>query len=129
MKPTGYNEFREQLLGKPSVIGTGRCAVCGRLATNRHHVVPKGMGGCSAEVEDRIPKIELCGSGTTGCHGDVHAKLLHLHWFDGLGGWCVYRSPHPMDDQIAAQLHIREFKPLQGWVEQKLWGDVIGGRK
>ena len=87
MKPTGMSAFREAMLDKPSVLTANRCAICNRYATHAHHVSPKGMGGVSKAVERRIPKMTLCGSGTTGCHGDAHARLLHIHWSDGLGGW------------------------------------------
>lgn len=123
---TGYSMFREQLLGKPSVIGSGKCAVCGRMHTHKHHVVQKGMGGVRRETDRRIPLIELCSD----CHRMVHDKrMLHLHWFDGLGGWCYYVSPYAMDDQVAATSHIRDFRPLPGWTEQRLWSDVIGARR
>lgn len=46
------------------------CRVCAALgeprrATNRAHIVPKGVGG--GDVDDNI--VPLCGSGTDGCHG------------------------------------------------------------
>ena len=126
MKSAGYSAFKAQLLDRPSVISTGRCAVCGRKWTQRHHVVQKGAGGVSPETDRRIPLIELCED----CHGMVHRqRRLHLHWFDGLGGWAYYISRHAMDDQLAATMHMREFRPLPGWLEQKRWGDVIGARR
>ena len=121
-----YSEFRDFLLDKPSVISTGRCAVCDRIGTHRHHVIPKGMGGTTRSTDRRIPLIELCAS----CHADVHdRRLLHLYWIEGMGGWVFWRSPYAMDDQIALNQHMREFRPLPGWIAQKRWGDVIGGRR
>lgn len=128
MKPTGYSAFREAMLDKPSVLTANRCAVCGRYANNAHHVIQKGLGGVSAEVERRIPKVTLCGSGTTGCHGEAHAKMLHIYWSEGLGGWVYHRTAHPTNDLLDWHQHSSEYKPLPGWVEQKRWGDVIGGR-
>ena len=126
MKPTGYSAFRTSLLDRPSVASNGHCAVCGRLWPQRHHVVEKGAGGVSGDVDKRIPLIELCQD----CHDMVHMqRRLHLHWFDGLGGWAYYISPHGMDDQMAVKGHMREFRPLPGWIEQKRWGDVIGARR
>ncbi len=113
--------YRDNLLDRPSVAEGSRCAVCGRIATNRHHVVQKGMGGVSAAMERRIPKVLLCGSGNTGCHGAAHARLLHLQWCDGLGGWVWWRSAEPMDDELAWRLHRDEYRPLRGWVEQMRW--------
>lgn len=65
------------------------CAVCGRPATNCHHVVPKGMGGGSKVFTLQTPMgvfplksplFALCGSGTTGCHGDFHQHFLTAKW-------------------------------------------------
>lgn len=65
------------------------CAVCGRPATNAHHVPPKGMGGGSAlhlhrtgwgQFTMKPALVALCGSGTTGCHGDVHAGRVRIEW-------------------------------------------------
>lgn len=50
-----------------------RCARCGEFITNngsRHHRKFKSRGG-GDEVSNGIL---LCGSGTTGCHGWVHAN-------------------------------------------------------
>ena len=49
------------------------CAICGD-STSRlslHHIYPKGQGG--DDVEGCL--VMLCGSGTTGCHGEVEAHL------------------------------------------------------
>lgn len=129
MKAAGMSAFREVLLDKPSVLTANRCAICGKWATNAHHVIQKGMGGVSPETERRIPKVTLCGSGTTGCHGDVHAHLLHLYWSDGLGGWVYHRTAQPVNDYLDWYQNSSEYRPMPGWTEQKLWGDVIGARK
>ncbi|WKW87090.1 HNH endonuclease [Microbacterium phage Nicole72] len=52
----------------------GRCSWCGRYygdALNLHHRLLRSHG------TDNSPSnlIALCGSGTTGCHGGVHAKV------------------------------------------------------
>lgn len=65
------------------------CAVCGLPATNAHHQPAKGMGGGSTvhlhrtkwgQFVVRPALIALCGSGTTGCHGDVHEKRVKIEW-------------------------------------------------
>lgn len=66
-----------------------RCAVCGRPATNAHHVPPVGMGARNAKFELhghvlRPALIALCGSGTTGCHGEVHSGRILVEW-----EWCA----------------------------------------
>lgn len=61
------------------------CAVCGRMATNSHHVPAVGMGGRNASFTLhghalRPALIALCGSGTTGCHGLMHSGRLKAEW-------------------------------------------------
>ena len=62
------------------------CPVCGRMATNAHHNPPKGHGKFFTLRTKwgmfvlRPALIALCGSGTTGCHGDVHAGRLRIRW-------------------------------------------------
>lgn len=56
----------------------GRCSWCGRWygdALNIHHRLLRSHG------TDNSPSnlIALCGSGTTGCHGGVHAKVAVSH--------------------------------------------------
>ena len=67
-----------------------RCAVCGRPATNVHHVVEKGMGGRQRPyvLDGRYgtyrllpPLFAVCGHGNAdGCHGMFHAGLLKARW-------------------------------------------------
>lgn len=63
-----------------------RCAVCGRRATNVHHEPKKGTSPYWGMQTDwgvfllKPALIALCGSGTTGCHGDVHAGRVKLRW-------------------------------------------------
>lgn len=123
-------QYYEALMGKPDVDWDGRCSYCGRPAGNLHHVVPKGMGGVTAEEEHRIPKVRLCGMGNaSGCHGLVHARLLHLQWCDAMGGWVALRTIGPMGDQEAWDELRERYRPLMGWVEQRRFGAPIGGRK
>lgn len=88
------------------------CAICGRQATNRHHLPPRSTSRCTDEKGRKRPGslllhtdygrfvlkpalIALCGSGTTGCHGHVHRRDYEIHWeFDTpeyeelwLSGW------------------------------------------
>ena len=123
-KASGYGPFREALLGKPDVTLMPFCAICGRPAHDRHHVVQKGIGGASAEVDARIPLIRLCGSGNEdGCHGLLHAHVLHVYWDDGAHGaepgWVFYLSPTPMDDAECWELNRAAYLPVPGWEEQR----------
>lgn len=63
------------------------CAICGAPASNSHHVPPVGMGARNASFtlhghKLRPALIALCGSGTTGCHGLIHAGMVSVSW-----GW------------------------------------------
>ena len=62
------------------------CALCGRPYPNAHHEPPKGKGRnflLSTPMGRFVLKpalIALCGSGTTGCHGDRHNGKLGIRW-------------------------------------------------
>ena len=62
------------------------CPVCGRPVSNAHHEPPKGHGRVFVlrtrwgTFPMRPALIALCGSGTTGCHGERHAGLLRIRW-------------------------------------------------
>lgn len=64
-----------------------RCACCGRTNGhhNRHHEPPKSNGCFLLETPKGkfvlLPAlIDLCGSGTTGCHGERHNGKLKISW-------------------------------------------------
>lgn len=85
------NRLNEHLLDAPSIEGD-TCCVCGRVATNHHHVIPKGMGG--SKLEKRIPTVPLCGMGnTSGCHGMAHSGRLFLDYRGGR--WMYYEANEP----------------------------------
>lgn len=52
------------------------CVVCGREdGLNIHHRAPRGMGGSKAPWVNRASNgITVCGSGVTGCHGEIEAN-------------------------------------------------------
>lgn len=104
------NDLRAELLGKPSMIRR-HCVVCGLPATNKHHVIPKGMGG--TRLEPRIPKLSLCGMGNaSGCHGMAHSGRLHFKW-DGTR-W-MFRTTDGCSYQEALE--------LDGWLPciEEMW--------
>lgn len=47
---------------------------CGQRAMNAHHVIPKGAPYFGDDVDANL--VCLCGSGTSGCHGDIHHKRV-----------------------------------------------------
>lgn len=108
--------YEENMLDRPDVIpDDGTCAICGRHgATNKHHVIPKGMGGRSKSIEARIPLILLCGMGnTSGCHGKFHSNELHIRWHDG---WQIKETPGGMR-HIDALMSGDGWEPLWSWEE------------
>lgn len=110
-------------MGAPSVEWDGRCSVCGRPASNRHHVVQKGIGGTAREAE--IPTVLLCGMGNaSGCHGLAHQRRLHLN-FDGTD-WLYRITDEPMADEDAWE-DRGEWAELPAWMEMKLWSGTIYG--
>lgn len=65
------------------------CAICGRPATNAHHLVPKGIGGGYAWLSSkdgklqrlRSPLFAVCGMGNmSGCHKLFHDHRITVRW-------------------------------------------------
>lgn len=89
----GMSIERAELYGKPHLGahytgGSGYvhdipfCAMCGKPAGSVHHIQPR-RNGASFELhgfELRSPLATLCGSGTTGCHGLIHAGSAFVRW-------------------------------------------------
>ena len=120
----GYGPFLARLLDKPDVTLMPFCAVCGRPARDKHHVVQKGMGGVSAEADSRIPLVRLCGQGNgSGCHGRLHQRVLHIYWEDGRDdeepGYVFLFTREPMGDMECWERNRASYLPLPGWVEQR----------
>lgn len=113
---SGYDSFRSALLGRPDVVSRPICAICGARATDAHHVLQKGAGGVSDAIDALIPRMRLCGAGNAdGCHGLVHAHLLHVYWDDAKGGWVFYLSDGPMGDMECWELNRGLYLPVVGW--------------
>lgn len=61
------------------------CTICGRMADNAHHWPPKSKRAFTlmTPVGQFVllpPLFAVCGSGTTGCHGDWHRRLIDVEW-------------------------------------------------
>jgi len=68
----------------------GVCEVCRRArATNAQHRKNRSQGG----TWDLSNLIHVCGSGTTGCHGAIHANPLKSY----ANGWSVRSCFAPAD--------------------------------
>lgn len=96
----GYSLERAECYGKPHVmsryVGSGvnnyklddnaNCCICGKPATNSHHLPPKGYGIAfvlptkMGQFVLRPALLSVCGSGTTGCHGLIHNKVITVKW-------------------------------------------------
>lgn len=77
------SELLKPLMDKPSIDNAeGVCAVCGRPATNKHHIVKRSAGRWVVDGrEKRKPTVRLCGMGNaSGCHGMAHDGRLHFRW-------------------------------------------------
>ena len=102
------------------------CAFCRKPATNAHHVPAVGMGARNATFslhgyELRPALIALCGSGTTGCHGDCHSGRMRIDW--------VWDSDEFMRDWWEGRL-LREFGPASPMLYEfghwELFKDGVG---
>lgn len=74
------------LMDAPTIV-SGTCVVCGRPATNQHHIVWRSWGQLYGEDGQPVPKptVSLCGMGNvSGCHGLAHARMLHFRYTDAL---------------------------------------------
>ena len=128
---TAYGPFLSKLFDKPDCDLMPYCAVCGAPASDRHHVIQKGMGGVSKETEKRIPKMRLCGHGNTGgCHGAIHQQRLHVYWEDKDDeGWVFLFTEKPMGHAECWEMNRASYVQVPGWAEQ-LRGEMhIFGRK
>lgn len=89
------------------------CARCGKaimVGGSRHHRQFRSRGGSDTVAN----LVLLCGSGTTGCHGWVHANVKHAR----AAGFAVdsWESPEDVPVQHA----------IYGWVWLDQWGGVHG---
>lgn len=104
------NERQRRLMGRPSIEGE-LCAFCGRMATNRHHIVPRSAGGTKG------PTVRVCGMGNaSGCHKLLEDHVLHMDWDEAEGCWVYIRTDEPMKDEKADM--------LDGWRPVRSWDDA-----
>lgn len=86
---TGLSNVRKDLFGMPHLLGDS-CRICKRSAQNKHHLVPKGMGGANrifvlsthwGQFVLESPLISVCGMGNmSGCHKKFHDHLYEPEW-------------------------------------------------
>lgn len=98
------NEYQAYLMQHPSPPDTGFCAICGRPATNLHHIVPRSQGGTAG------PVVRLCGSGTMGHHGMAENKQIHFRFCQftndpEVGQWEYFKWGKPISYEDALEHH------------------------
>lgn len=92
---TGEKKARDRVAERSG----GICEVCGAArATNYQHRKNRSQGGPWSASNG----LHVCGSGTTGCHGYIHAHPAESYE----RGWSVHSWDDPAD--IPAQTHIGE---------------------
>lgn len=129
----GWSYEKASLMGMPHVGAFYRgqaarledgakCVVCGAMASNAHHVVPKSRGTVFNLATEwgvfplRSPLFALCGSGTTGCHDGFHGGAIYTvdavwddrdaeaAWWDGT---MLKSGVLPNSFQLFAFMHYR----------------------
>lgn len=83
-----------------------RCVICGRslygIGMSRHHRMLRSHA--PENIKHTVQNLmDLCGSGTTGCHGWTHAHPSEAY----ANGWMV----HSWDDPLSIPV-----KTYRGWV-------------
>lgn len=101
---------RQMRLMKAPSIESACCPFCGRTWENRHHIVPRSVGGGCG------PTITVCGFGnTSGCHGLLHKHKLHLD-YNEKDGWLFLKTEEPMKENDAIkQPGWRRLRTLEDW--------------
>lgn len=112
MPHIGCRYWREDMAATKFDSEPHRCACCGKVGGvhNRHHEPPRSNGTFLLETPRGkfvlFPAlIDLCGSGTTGCHGLRHNGGLKIawewyddgsaeDWWDGTFLSMPYHPPH-----------------------------------
>lgn len=111
----------------PSYI-SDRCFICGRRATNKHHMVRRNAGELYENGRKlKKPVITLCGSGCTGCHGKAHENKLHFRWVPEVaeykqGDRLYYLSTGHLEYIITKEsTKYQEALAMDGWQRVRSW--------
>lgn len=76
----------------------GYCERCGRAIEGQqvsvHHRRPRRMGGTTDPVVNTVANLAvLCGSGTTGCHGEIESHRNEAY----ADGWLLHSGQNPAE--------------------------------
>jgi hypothetical protein len=98
-RPAGRNDIPAAVRARVLERDGLRCLRCGASVAHGprsvHHRQPRGMGGTSDPLVHRLSLLALvCGSGTTGCHGDIESWRARSRTL----GWLISRF-EPADPQ------------------------------
>ena len=123
------SELMRPMMGKPDIDNAwGFCCVCGRPATDRHHIVKRSAGKLVVNGREvKKPTVRLCGMGNaSGCHGLAHQGMLHFRWVEreantfndggfvvGEGHWEHLVTSEPTKYQDALR--------MRGWRRFRTW--------
>jgi len=87
----------------------GICEVCGSArATNFQHRKNRSQGGAWSAANG----LDVCGSGTTGCHGYMHAHPAESYE----RGWSVRSGEDPAEVPVQTALGLVLLDDEGGWM-------------
>jgi hypothetical protein len=116
VKPRGPKREKRTVDRKATTRATLRrreCGICGHPAATGHHVLARGAPYFGDDVPENI--VPLCGSGTTGCHGDIEAERVKAR--RALGRHVVDERPDVVAD-LTAKLGAVE---AAEWLRRRLY--------
>lgn len=118
------------LMQAPSYI-SDRCFICGKRATNKHHMVKRSAGELYVDGRKlKKPEITLCGSGCTGHHGMAHDSKLHFRWVPDIlenknGAFTqFYRVGHLEYLITKHATKYQDAMQMDGWQRVRLPGEI-----
>jgi hypothetical protein len=117
-KPTGPSDQTRQTVWARS---GGYCERCGKaigsLPMSVHHRKPRRMGGTSdPSVNTPANLAVLCGSGTTGCHGEIESHRTEAY----AEGWLLYAGQDPAEIPVRLRGGPMIFLTAEGGYETLL---------
>lgn len=91
----------------------GKCQRCGMWLANVpssiHHRKPRKAGGrhgaAADQINDMANLVTLCGTGTTGCHGEIEHDRNQARD----DGWLVYEHEDPADVMVLSEWGYRYY--------------------
>ena len=93
----------------------GYCERCGKAIGSQpmsvHHRKPRRMGGTTdPSVNTPSNLAMLCGSGTTGCHGEIESQRSQAY----ADGWLLHAGQDPVDVPVRLRGGPMIFLTIEG---------------